>query len=74
MLWIIILSVILASDPQDHHFSNTEAKNNIFEIFILRILKLVIQIPGIKSPQKSQTPILRKNLVQLRNENYKYMK
>ena len=64
----LIWCVILASDPQNHHFSNTEAKKKIFEIFISRILNQDIFIPGTKSSQKHQTPIPRNNLVQLRSE------
>ena len=64
----IIWSVILASDPKNHHFSNTEAKKKFFEIFILRISKQDIFIPGIKSSQKHQTPMPMNNLVQLRSE------
>ena len=64
----LVWSVILASDPKNHYFLNTEAKNKIFEIFILRILKQDIFIPGIKCSQKSQTSAPMNNLVQLRSE------
>ena len=66
--WNSIWSVILASDPKNHHFSNTEAKNKFFEIFILRILKQDIFIPGMKCSQKSQTSVPMNNLVRLRSE------
>ena len=67
----LIWSVILASDPKNHHFSiflNTETKNKFFEIFILKILKQDIYIPGMKCSQKSQTSAPMNNLVQLRSE------